>query len=277
MTAPIPIKLAPVLQRARGILNITASRAPKDITRLKDLHQQASYRAIFPKTTGTSVEAVIINTAGGVTGGDKFSTSITAYEKAQISITTQAAERIYRSADEKAGTIKTTLYAESSAQLYWLPQETILFDGARLERRFDVNLHRNAKFLMVEPLVFGRRDSGETLTTGLLDDLISIRIDGKRSYLDRIKLEGKINKMLNRAALGSKAGAMASIILIDLHAKALLKSVRGLLPSNGGASLLTDTILVMRILSTDSYQMRSTLVPILNLLTDNAIPKNWRL
>jgi len=130
---------------------------------------------------------------------------------------------------------------------------------------------------MVEPLVFGRRDSGETLTTGLLDDLISIRIDGKRSYLDRIKLEGKISKMLNRAALGSKAGAMASIILIDLHAKSLLKSVRGLLPSNGGASLLTDTILVMRILSTDSYQMRSTLVPILNLLTDNAIPKNWRL
>ena len=84
MTAPIPINLTPVLQRARGILNISASRHPKDITRLKDLHQQASYRAIFPKTTGTSVEAVIINTAGGVTGGDKFSTSITDMKKPRL-------------------------------------------------------------------------------------------------------------------------------------------------------------------------------------------------
>lgn len=277
MNAHIPVNQPPAHQRARGILNITASRHPKDITRLKDLHQQASYRAIFPRNTGSSVEAVIINTAGGVTGGDKFSTSITAYENAAISITTQAAERIYRSADEKSGIIKTTLYAKSSAQLYWLPQETILFDGARLERRLDVTLHPKAKFLMVEPLVFGRIASGETLTTGLLDDLISIQIDGQQSYLDRIKLEGQISKMLNRAALGNKARAMATIILIDLHAKSLLKSVQALLPSNGGASLLTDTILVVRILSSDGYQMRSALVPILNLLTNNAIPKNWRL
>jgi hypothetical protein len=99
VTADLPMACTPAFQRARGILSISATRTLGDITRLQNLRQEGSYRVIFPRAIGGQIEAVIINTAGGVTGGDKFSTSITAGETAQIKITTQAAERIYRAPD----------------------------------------------------------------------------------------------------------------------------------------------------------------------------------
>lgn len=277
MTAHMIIAAPPMLQRARGTLNFSARRLPADITRLTDLRQQGSYRAIFPRPNGGNIEAVIINTAGGVTGGDQFSTTVTAHDNAQIGITTQAAERIYRATAPATGSMKTMLTVEQDAQLYWLPQETILFDGARLHRSLDVDLHTTAKFLMVEPLVFGREASGETLRSGTLDDRVTITRDGQPIYLDRIKLEGDIAASLTRPAVANGARAVASIVLVDPNAHTLLADLRDLLPPNAGASLLSDTVLVARILAADSYALRCALFPILTLLTNNAVPKNWRL
>lgn len=277
MTAHIPIDPTPVFQRARGMLNISGQRAPNDVTRLKALRQQGSFRAIFPRPIQGTIEAVIINTAGGVTGGDQFSTTVTAEENARVSVTTQAAERIYGAPDSNAGTIQTNLIAEKGAQLYWLPQETIVFDKARLRRRLNVRLHPSAKFLMVEPLVFGREASGENLRSASLDDGVSIMSDQRQIYLDRIKLEGNIASHLERPAIADGARAMASVVLADPNAKACLDPVRALLPKNSGASLLSDTVLVVRVLSADSFALRATLLPILKLLTNDAVPKNWRL
>jgi len=226
---------------------------------------------------GGNVEAVIINTAGGVTGGDQFSTTVTAHEDAKISCTTQAAERIYGAPDLNAGSIQTTLVAEQDAQLYWLPQETIVFDRARLRRGLDVHLHPSARFLMVEPLVFGREASGETLRSASLDDRVSITSAGRQIYLDRIKMGGDIASQLGRPAIGDGARAMASIVLAGPNAKPFLDPVRALLPTCAGASLLSETVLVVRILAADSFVLRTTLLPILNLLTNDAVPKNWRL
>jgi urease accessory protein len=265
------------LQRAHGQLSISVQRASGDVTRLRNLRQQGSYRAIFPRPIGGNVEAVIINTAGGVTGGDRFTTSVTAHQAAQVSVTTQAAERIYHATEPTTGVMKTTLCAEQDTQIYWLPQETILFDGARLHRSLDVDLHTTAKFLMVEPLVFGREASGETLRSGTLDDRVSIACGGQPIYLDRIKLEGDIAASLARPAVANGARAVASIVLVDPKAQSLLAGLRELLPPNAGASLLSDTVLVARILAADSYALRCALFPILTLLTNNAVPKNWRL
>ncbi|WP_293451416.1 urease accessory protein UreD [Planktotalea sp.] len=277
MNTQLPIDSATKLQRARGKLSISAQRASGDVTRLKNLRQQGSYRAIFPRPIAGNIEAVIINTAGGVTGGDKFFTSITALETAQVNVTTQAAERIYRATGSATGIMRTKLYAENAAQLYWLPQETILFDGARLQRSLDIDVHPNAKFLMVEPLVFGREASGETLRSGVLDDRVTITSNGQPIYHDRIKLEGDIAAHLKRPAIANSARAAASIVLVDQHAKPVLAALRNLLPTTAGASLLSETILVVRVLATDSYALRSALFPILTLLTNNAVPKNWRL
>lgn len=277
VTAHIPIESIPTLQRARGLLNISTQKAYQTNTRLKNLRQEGSYRASFPRHSKGNIETVIINTAGGVTSGDKFTTTITAHESSQISITTQAAERIYRARDTLVGEIQTSLCLQKNAQLYWLPQETILFDGARLKRRLDVDLHSSAKFLMVEPLVFGREASGEKLLSGMLDDRVSISSNGQPIYIDRIKLKDNITDQLMRPALANNSHAVVSIVLVKPNAKLLLEPVRTLLPQKAGASLLNDNILVVRMLAQDSHEMRTATFPILTLLTHNTVPKNWRL
>ena len=277
MTAHIPIESIPTLQRARGLLNISTQKAYQTNTRLKNLRQEGSYRASFPRHSKGNIETVIINTAGGVTSGDKFTTTITAHESSQISITTQAAERIYRARDTLVGEIQTSLCLQKNAQLYWLPQETILFDGARLKRRLDVDLHSSAKFLMVEPLVFGREASGEKLLSGMLDDRVSISSNGQPIYIDRIKLKDNITDQLMRPAFANNSRAVVSIVLIKPNAKLLLGPIRALLPQKAGASLLNDNILVVRMLAQDSHEMRTATFPILTLLTHNTVPKNWRL
>jgi len=277
VTLQSPIGSVPFLQRARGVLNISARRGPLDVTRLVNLRQQGSFRAVFPRPIAGNIEAVIVNTAGGITGGDTFSTTVTAHQNAHISLTTQAAERIYRASDLNSGCVHTTLTVEQSAQLFWVPQETILFDGARLQRRLDVNVHPTASFLMVEPLVFGRVASGEIVRSAKLDDRVSIISDNSQIYLDRVKLSGDITSQLARTAVADGAQSMASIVFVNKDAKALLDPVRALLPATAGASLLNETVLVVRILAVDSFALRTAIFPILTLVTRNAVPKNWRL
>ena len=265
------------LQRARGTLNIIAASASGDQSRLTNLRQQGSYRAIFPRPIKGTIDAVIINTAGGITGGDSFSTKVTANNHAKISVTTQAAERIYRATDEIAGSMQTRLKVKSNAQLYWMPQETILFEGSRLHRRLEVEVARDSKFLMVEPIVFGREASGEILNFCSLDDRVCITTEGTPLYVDSIKFNGDVAFILKRPAVAAGAGAMVSIVLVDQMAKAMIDGVRALLPTSGGASLLADNILVIRLLCSDSFALRTALLPILTHLTHNAVPKNWRL
>jgi len=102
-------------------------------------------------------------------------------------------------------------------------------------------------------------------------------LDHHQIYLDRIKLDGDIASQLARPAVASGARAMASIVLVDPNAKSLLDPVRALLPTSAGASLLSDTLLVARVLAADSYALRTSIFPIVTLLTYNAVPKNWRL
>ena len=266
-----------MFQRARGTLDISAGSAAGEQSRLTNLRQQGSYRAIFPRPLKGTIDAVIINTAGGITGGDSFSTKVTANNHSKISVTTQAAERIYRATDEIAGSMHTRLEVKSNAQLYWLPQETILFEGSRLHRRLEVEVARDSKFLMVEPIVFGREASGEILNLCSLDDRVCITTEGTPIYVDRIKLDGDVALILKRSAVADGLRAMASIVLVDKMAKAMIDGVRTLLPSSGGASLLADNTLAMRLLCTDSFALRTALLPILTHLTQNAVPKNWRL
>jgi urease accessory protein len=277
MTAHHCITSDGVFQRAHGMLNISAVHDSNNQSRLKDLRQQGSYRAIFPRPPQGTMEAVIINTAGGITGGDEFANQITANDHAKISVTTQAAERIYRSPDFTLGSMQTRLYAKPNAQLYWLPQETILFEGSRLYRRLEAEVAEDSKFLMVEPLIFGREASGESLKSCHLDDSVCITTGKKPIYIDRVKLSGDITSILKRPAVANGGCAMASIILVDRRAKETLAGINALLPSSAGASLLADNILVVRLLCADSSALRNALLPILKHLTHNAIPKNWRL
>ena len=264
-------------QRAMGHLSIVSKLRPCGASGLSDLRQSGSFKVVFPHNAKGRLEGVLVNTAGGVTGGDRFEVSARAAPRTQVCITTQAAERIYRAVDARAGRISTRLAVGDDATFSWLPQETILFDGCQLKRKLEVEVSAKGRFLMLEPLVFGREASGETLASCALHDSVSIYLQGQPIYLDRVRLSGDVTSTLQRPAVGGGVRALASLVLVADDAVALLPSVRAILPDTGGASLLGDRVLVVRLLSPDSYALRKTLLPILNLLTHDAVPKNWRL
>jgi urease accessory protein len=278
MNSLAPNVAEPVFQRAVGRASIASKVLPSGVTGLDRLHQKGSFRVVFPRADAGRLDAVMVNTAGGVTGGDSFEISATAAANTQLCITTQAAERIYRATAGAAGKITTSLTVADHAQLFWVPQETILFDGCALRRNLTADIGTGGRLIMLEPLVFGRAASGETLKSCDLCDNICLTAQGKPLYLDRINLQGDTAAMLERSAVaGTGIRAMANLVLVDDQAASYLPTLRSILPNTGGASLVNDRTLVVRLLCEDSHILRKILMPILTLLTHNALPKNWRL
>lgn len=217
----------------------------------------------------------MVNTAGGITGGDKFRLQARAKTNTRMVLTTQAAERVYRAQPDQWGRVDNRITIETGARINWMPQETILFNGCALERSLKVDMAENATFLMVEPLVFGRKAMGETLTNAHMIDRVEIRQSGRMIYQDALRFSGDICAHMARPNTGANAGAMASLVFVAPNAPSFLKSLRGLLNETSGASLLDDSLLVLRLLAPDSYLLRQSLLPILNLLSDNTLPRCW--
>ncbi|WP_247743370.1 urease accessory protein UreD [Shimia sp. R10_1] len=219
----------------------------------------------------------MLNTAGGITGGDRFSVAAAAGAGSHLTVTTQAAERAYRSIDAKPGQLETTLTLEKNAQLDWLPQETILFDGASLSRSLTVTMHKTARFLMVEPLIFGRTAMGETVRKADIFDRITLTRGDELLFADRVKLSGNIQAHLDRATIAGGARAMATLLLAAPDAGRHLDKLRALLPATAGASEIRDGLLFARILAEDGHALRQSLIPALTLLHGADIPRTWML
>lgn len=232
-------------------------------------------KVAFPRNAG-AFEAIVLNTSGGLTGGDQFSTNISAGEGSRLVLTTQAAERAYRSLSGTAHVV-TRLMVEPNATLHWLPQELIFFDGASLDRQLDVALDDTSEAVIAESVVFGRHEMGETHVSGSHKDLIAISQNGKPLYRDRFLLSGDISAQLQRPAIANCGIAMATAIYHGPAAEAMLPIVRDALPKTGGASLVAPNLLIVRLVSEDSFVLRQTLIPILEHLTKNSLPKPWSL
>lgn len=218
---------------------------------------------------------VSLNTAGGVTGGDKFSLSAQAGPGTTLTITTQACERAYKAQRGEVGEVRNRLAIAPGARLNWLPQETILFNECALNRCLSVEMTPDSTLLMVEPLVFGRAAMGESLRDAHVRDRIDIGRDGTPLYLDTMALDGDIAAHLARPFVANGAGAMASVIYIAADAMAHLTAVRAELPETAGASLIGDDVLVLRLLARDSFDLRTTLLPVLKRLNLGTIPRCW--
>ena len=148
-------------QRSEGSIHL--SMGPRGIVRLREAHA-AKVRIPFGVP-----EAILINTGGGLAGGDHFSFDITAEENTTLTVTSQTAERVYRSLGP-AAQVDVTLTARDGARLMWLPQETILFDGAALSRTITADLAVSARFLAVESVILGREAMGEHVQEARLTD-----------------------------------------------------------------------------------------------------------
>ena len=265
--------------RARGRAHVATRRLGARSV-LKDLHQSGSMRVLFPRPAAPPT-AMLLNTAGGITGGDTFDISAHAETGSHLTLTTQAAERIYAANSGATGKVLTQLEVGENASLWWLPQETILFDKSALDRRLHVDLGENAEALLVEPLVFGRTASGEVLNHCLLRDRVRITQNGRVIYADGIAVDTPAIGQLTHPAIADGAGAMATLVQIGPRAQPNLDPVRERIAQNSsnlaGASLLTPEILVLRALAPDSFALRQLLLPILDDLTGGRLPICWRL
>lgn len=242
---------------------------------LAGLRQTGSLKMLFPRSDDAGLQAVLVNTAGGVTGGDQFSCTAVADSGTDLCLTTQAAERAYRATPGEIGQLKTKLRVEADARLDWLPQETILYDGCALSRRIRVEMAASARLLLCEPLVFGRAAMGEQLRSGSLQDRVEIFRDDAAIFRDQFHLQGDIAAHLARPTIAAGAGAMASLIYIAPDAAVHLVPIREMLGTTGGASLIAEDMLFLRLLAPDSFALRKSLIPVVTRLSGAPLPRPW--
>lgn len=273
---PAPAK-TPALERARGRVDLEFRASARDSGLVRLTHAGALKVKLPRVSAGTPPEAVLINTAGGLAGGDRLDIAVTAEENAAVTVTTAACEKVYRSTGE-AAVVETMLAAGAGARLEWLPQETILFDRARYERRLAITLAADAAVLAVEPVVFGRLAHGETMATGLFRDRWRVTRAGRLVFADGTRLEGPIAAILDRPATLAGGRAQATLFYAAPDAEARLEDVRAALagaPAEAGASA-RDRTLIVRLAAVDGAALRATLIPALcTLRGGKPMPKVW--
>jgi urease accessory protein len=265
------------LQRAVGELRVVVKRFGPE-TVLDELRQVGCLKARFPRRVVPGwMDMVMLNTGGGVAGGDRLDLAFGIGAGGRATIAAQAAERFYRARVADAPSrVRTRLTVEAGASLEWLPQETILFDRCALDRRLEVDLATDARFLGVETVVFGRTAMGEQVGQGWLRDLIRVRHGGSLLLHDAIRLDGEVAAALARPAVGGGARVVATMVYVAPDAAARLDAVRVALgPAEAGASVWNG-MLVARILGADSAGVRGTVVAVLNVLRDSRpLPRVW--
>lgn len=263
--------------RVRGGLRIACCYRDAE-TRITDLEENGGWRMRFPELHHRQfIEAVSINTGGGIIGGDHVSSSIDV-AGGHLVLTTQAAERIYRSLGPPAH-ITADISLGPGAALDWLPQETILFSGSALSRRYDITMTGTSRLLLLEQIILGRTASGETLHQGQLDDQWRIRRDGRLVFAEAIRLNGDVHAHMLRAATGGAARAIATLLLMGPDAEERLDAVRA---SISGADLdcgasTWNGILVARFVARDAALLRRCLVTAAQAASGRAMPRVWSL
>ena len=267
---PIP------LQRAQGAGRI-AVRADGEVTRLSRLYQDGCAKIRLPTDhSAKTLEAVLINSAGGLTGGDRMSWRVDVEAGAALTLSTQACEKVYRARDGRAE-VDVSLNAGAGARIDWLPQETILFDGGALARTLTADLAADARLLAVEAVILGRTAMAETVRAGELRDRWRIRRDGRLMFADDLHFGGDMTALTALAPVLSGAATFASLLLVAEDAARFLDPLRAVIGSAGGASAF-DGKLFCRIIAKDGLALRRILMPAIAALRDGApCPRVWGL
>ena len=265
------------LQRATGEVRIGV-RLRDGVTALADLRQAGCLKARFPRPIVPGwLDAVMLNTGGGVAAGDRLDVAVAAAAGTRAVLSAQAAERFYRAAPgDGPSLVRTRLTVGQGAALEWLPQETILFDRSRLDRRLEVEVAADARFLGVETLVFGRAAMGETVREAVLRDVIRVRRDGTLLLHDAIRLDGTVGALLQRQAVGGGAHVVTTLLLVAPDAEAMLEPVRDAVSRSESGVSAWNGMLVARILGTDSAAVRRSVVAALAVLRESRpLPRVW--
>jgi urease accessory protein len=261
--------------RAVGRVAFTVA-STLDVSRRGRVHESGSLRVRFPNgNSRAALEAVIVNTGGGMTGGDRFDVDIKVGAGARLSVTTAAAEKIYRSLGPDTD-IGVKLDVGPGGALAWLPQETIVFDQARLRRSIDIELARDANLLLAEAAVFGRSAMGEAVVQGHFFDRWRLRVGGALVFAETLRLDGDIAQRLAQRVITSGGVAVASVIKCpgnDSDAAAV-RAVQDRFAGEVGVSSWNGLV-ATRLVASDGAVLRHDLVAVLTALDAAPLPRLW--
>ena len=267
------------MQRARGVGGIV-SQQRDGATRLLELYQDGCAKIRLPHSHSSTLDAVLINTAGGLTGGDVMAWSADLVADGRMVLTTQACERIYRSLGGPAR-VTTRLSIGENAHLDWLPQETILFESSNLDRRIEIDLATGASLTAVEAILLGRDAMGEAAMAAQLRDNWRVRRNGRLIHAEATRLAGTSS---DRDGLSLLAGKRAFATILHVasspdQAAHRLGRIRNMLSIDTGiAASVIGERLVVRALASTGLALRRMIIPILSELSGaGTLPRLWHL
>jgi urease accessory protein len=263
-------------QRAVGRVSFAAA-ALKGRTRPMRIEESGSMRIRLPKGEGAGLDAVLVNTAGGIACGDCFAVEVEAQAEAAVTVATPAAEKVYRS-DGPVSNLSVRLTAGARARVDWLPQETILFDNARLDRQLEATIAEDARLTLLEAVVFGREARAEHIVDGLFIDRWRIRRGPRLVYADTLRLAGPIGGLLQKPSVGNGARALATLIHVAPDAEARLESIRESLASVDGcdsAASAWNGLLAVRFCAANVEALRAAICPFLLTFRGEPLPRVW--
>ncbi len=270
------------LQRAEGSARVVLD-SDEHGTRVVDVMQRSPLRLLFPRPVDTAVpEVVVVNTSGGIAGGDRLEMSVTTRAGATILVSSQAAEKVYRSLSEPASVV-TRLTAHPGSRLAWLPQETIVFDRARLSRQTRIELHGNCEFVALECLVLGRSAHGEKFLGGEVTERWQVSRDGRLIWADAFRIAGDTFGQLREPALLANSHALATLIYSGSDPEGTVERLREVAPSMECqcAVTLVAGLVVVRLAAGMAWDLKCALHSVLQELdcradpTPFGVPKMW--
>ncbi len=244
--------------------------------RRRKVHEAGSLRVRFPNCSSkATLDAVLVNTAGGMAGGDRFDIDVAVGAGARLTVTTAAAEKVYRSLGPDTK-LDIKLDVGPGGTLAWLPQEMILFDQIRLRRTIEVDVAADANLILAEAVVFGRSAMGETLAQGHLFDRWRIRAAGALIFAETLRLDGGIAKQLARRAVAGDGVAIASVIKFpgDESGAAAVRAVEKDFAGEVGVSAWNG-LLVARLIAPDGAALHRDLKCVLTALNAMPLPRLW--
>lgn len=263
-------------QRAKGTARL-AAKSVDGRTRIDVFYQEGGGKIRIPESFDGSMEAVLINTSGGLTGGDRIDWGVDARANTSVTVTTQACERIYKSSGGEAQ-VAARLSVGPGARLHWLPQETILFDQGALSRTLDADLAEDAELIALEAILLGRKAMGETVAEGSLRDRWRIRRNGRLIHAEDLHLAGEIDRITSRRATLAGNLAFATLLYVGERTEAHMMKLHALLGDKLAGSSQWKGKLVVRIGAEDGFALRKMLVPTISLLRNGEPPpKVWNL
>lgn len=218
---------------------------------------------------------MLVNTAGGIAGGDSFDIEIETGEGARLTLTTAAAEKVYR-APGAAARLGIALKAGAGAHLAWLPQETILFDRARIERCFEIDLAEDASLLLCEIVVFGRTAMGETMRHGEFVDRWRMRRGGRLVFAETVRLDGEIGEKLARPAIANGGAAIGTALIVPGD-EAVVARIRDAAHTFGGEVGISawNGFAMARFCAQDAAQLRADMLTVLGRASAGPLPRLW--